>query len=122
MKDGLYNRGAYGLPARSAEAFAGIVELHYARHAHDEHLVETLGTDLLPSSIDIQENDVVEIQVSNGTVAKGIVRYPWDDGRDLCFVLVPYKNTVNHFFVKTVWFNLVSDKHRTLRLQPFSRP
>ena len=122
MKDGLYNRKAYGLPAGAAEAFVGArVELHYAAHAYEESKADLNGVAALPGSIEIIADDVVEVQIERGHPAKAIVRFPYDDVLDLVFVLKPI-SPAGHFFVKTVWFNRADDKHRSLRLAPYARP
>ena len=122
MKDGLYNRGAYGLPAGAAEVFsAPRVELHYGMHAHAESHADRYGVAALPGSIEIIADDVVEVQVEQGEATKAIVRFPYDDKLDLVFVLKSI-SPAGHFFVKTVWFNQASDKHRSLRLAPYSKP
>lgn len=118
MKNGLYNRAAYGLPSGAAERFSGArVELMYGAHAYQESHADRYGIAELPGSIEILPQDVVEVQVENFTPVKAIVRFPYDDR----LVLVPQPNA-RTFFVKTVWFNQASDSHRTLRLAPYSRP
>lgn len=122
MKDGLYNRGAYGLPAGAAEVFAWArAELHYSVHAYAESHADRYGVPALPGSIEVVADDVVEVQVEGGQPVKGIVRFPYDDKLDLVFVL-KVLNRPGEFFVKTVWFNQASDKHRSLRLAPYSKP
>jgi hypothetical protein len=90
-------------------------------HAYAESHADRYGVPALPGSIEIAAEDVVEVQIENGGAAKAIVRFPYDDNMDLVFVLKPI-SPVGHFFVKTIWFNRASDKHRTLRLAPYSRP
>jgi hypothetical protein len=122
MKDGLYNRGAYGLPSGAAERFAApVAELIFGAHAYEESKADRYGVATLPDSIEIAPQDVVEVQVEAGQPAKAVVRFPYDDNLDLVLVLRPNGKS-NRFFVKTVWFNQASDKHRTLRLAPYSRP
>lgn len=122
MKDGLYNRAAYGLPAGAAERFAHpVAELVFGAHAYEESKADRYGVAALPDSIEIALEDVVEVQVENFQPAKAVVRFPYDDVLDLVLVLRP-NGKPNRFFVKTVWFNRADDKHRTLRLAPYSRP
>jgi hypothetical protein len=121
MKDGLYNRGAYGLPSGAAEVFAAtIATLDYANHALEESRADRYGIAELPGSLEIQSGDVVEVEVRGGSPVKAVVRFPYDEKLDLVLVLLP--RTAARYFVKTVWFNQLSDKHRTLRLAPYSRP
>lgn len=124
MKDGLYNRAAYGLPAGAAEVFAHpVANLAYGPHSLAESREDRYGVADLPGSIEILAEDVVEVQVLNGRPIKAVVRFPYDDALDLVLVLVNVSlaNTVN-LFVKTCWFNQASDKHKTLRLAPYSKP
>lgn len=97
-----------------------MVDLHFGPHAMSEAKADRYGVAELPRSIELVAEDVVELEVAAGKVAKLIVRYPYDDQLDLVLVLRPGKNS--EFFVKTCWFNRVSDNHRTLRLAPYSRP
>lgn len=121
MKDGLYNRAAYGLPAGAAERFAGgRVPLVYAAHAYEESKADRYGVAALPDAIEIAHEDVVEVQVDGGQPVKAVVRFPYDDVLDLVLVLKVDQSI--GFFVKTVWFNRADDKHRTLRLAPYSHP
>jgi len=120
MKDGLYNRGVYGLPAGVAEKFvAPVIDLHYARHAYEESKADRYGVPELPSQIELVAQDVVEVLVQLGNVAKLIVRYPYDDKLDLVLVLVPLANAPRNFFVKTLWFRTSIARSR---LAPYSRP
>jgi hypothetical protein len=122
MKDGLYNRKAYGLPAGAAEVFvAPAVDLDYAAHAYAESKADRYGVAELPGSIEVIAGDVVEVEVRGERPVKAVIRFPYDDNLDLVLVLIVLSNR-RSFFVKTVWFNQASDNHRTLRLAPYSRP
>lgn len=120
MKNGLYNVGAYGLPAGAVDRFAApVVSLEYGNHAFRESREDRYGIADLPGSIEIAPEDVVEVLVENFQPAKAVVRFPYDDRMDLVLVVIPRGEKL---FVKTVWFNLASDNHRTLRLAPYSKP
>lgn len=119
MKNGLFNRGAYGLPAGAPEVFAGLHQLIYAKHAAEAVKEEQIRA-ILPRRIVILPEDVVEIEVVNSQPVKAVIRWPWDDHQDLCLVLqTPSKGSA---FVRTVWFNTVTDQHYTLNRSCFARP
>ena len=119
MKDGLYNRGAYGLPAGAAEGLAGSITLEYSAHARQESRADRYGIAELPEGIILEAEDVIEVEVFQSAVCKAVVRFPYDDKLDLVLVVIP---KLTNYFVKTCWFNQASDNHKTLRLAPYSRP
>jgi hypothetical protein len=119
MKNGLFNVGAYGLPAGAAEGLVGRIKLQYGLHAFRASRDDRYGRADLPDEIEPQAGDVVEVEVANGNPVKAVIRYPYDDVLDLVLVVIP---GAFNYFVKTVWFNAASDNHRTLRLAPYSRP
>lgn len=119
FKNGLFNRRAYGLPVGAAEMLAGQIRLSYGLHARIEAHADRYGVAELPEGIEILAEDVVEVQVELGSVSKAVIRFPYDDLLDLVLVVIP---GLQQYFVKTCWFNRVSDNHKTLRLAPYSRP
>jgi hypothetical protein len=123
MRDGLYNRGAYGLPKGSTDDFTGRQFLDYAKHAKDAIKDEIVRAEL-PGQIDIEAGDVVEVTVLNNATVKAVIRWPFDDTQDLCLVIEPARSPAARgtVFVRTVWFNSVSDKHATLNKTVFTRP
>jgi hypothetical protein len=123
MRDGLYNRGAYGLPKGAADTFTGRQFLDYAKHAKDA-IKDELTREGLPGQIDIEAGDVVEVLVLNNDVIKAVIRWPFDDVQDLCLVIEPARSPAARgcVFVRTVWFNAVSDTHAPLNKTVFSHP
>lgn len=119
MKNGLYNRRAYGLPAGAAEGIVGRLKLRYGSHAFRAGRDDRYGLADLPEEIEPVAADVVELEVFSGAVCKAVIRYPYDEELDLVLVVIP---RASDCFVKTVWFNRVSDTHKTLRLAPYSKP
>lgn len=85
------------------------VKLNYSHHAKKESVSDRYGKLNLPEAINLAAFDVIEATVENGEVVKLLLRGTYDNLKDMCLVIIPQK-----MFVKTVWFNLKSDKHRTL--------
>ena len=71
----------------------------------------------LPTSLDIEEAKLIEIEVEANEVIKCVYRTKYDDTLDLIIVLIPQRS-----FVKTVWFNRSDDKHSTLQHWRYSKP
>ena len=82
---------------------------HALRAAQDDRYGEAKT---LPTSIDMAQADLFEIEVEDNKVIKAAVRTHYDDKLDLIVVFMP--ETPDNF-VKTVWFNEKNDRHRTLQ-------
>lgn len=85
-------------------------QLKYGPHARTEALRDRYGNIELPKLFEASEARIIEAEfdVDTKTVVKQVWRQRLDDDRDLVLVIRP------DGFVKTVWVNLRSDKHRTL--------
>lgn len=118
IKDGLFNRRAYGLPAGAAEGLAGNVVLNYSAHARQEAHADRYGVAELPDGIELESQDVVEVEVFQGAVCKAVVRFPYSDDLDLVLVVVP---GIKNYFVKTCWFNRANDNHKSLDRSKYNR-
>jgi len=116
--DGLYHK-EIGFP-RNVQLPQGVYQLNkYSRHAlmaaQDDRYGEAKR---LPTSIDMSQVDLFEIQVENNKVIKAAVRTHYNDKLDLIVVFMPENNN----FVKTVWFNEKTDDHKTLKHWKYDIP
>ena len=116
--DGLFHKDI-GFP--NVKLPEGIYEIkrysqHALRAAQDDRYGEARR---LPTTIDMSQVDLVEIEVENNKVIKAVVRTHYDDKLDLIIVFMPehYQN-----LVKTVWFNEKTDQHRTLQHWKYNTP
>lgn len=114
----LYHREK-GFPEnlRLPRGFRPVMHLRYSAHAKDESKLDRYGKLTLPDVVDVRKGDIFEIGVINGTVTKMAVRFPYNDELDLTIVLNPADG-----FVRTVWANRKSDKHRSLDLSKYAEP
>ena len=87
----------------------GTMLLEYGGHARREAFEDRYGKIDLPTAIDFSQFEVIEVETQGKNVTKVLYRGTLDSRRDLCIVIIPKRR-----FVKTVWVNLKSDKHRTL--------
>ena len=95
--------------------FSPVVKLRYSNHATAEALFDRYGKITLPASVDVRKGDTFEVEATNNVVSKMAVRFPYDATRDIIIVLHPVDG-----FVRTVWFNLKTDKHKTLDRSKYS--
>jgi len=102
--------------------------LTYSQHALYATNNDRYGAIPVFESIPLSQFTLVELGVRYGkrnqfgvtakrTVSKLVVRGKYDENRDVVFVLIPKEN---EYFVKTVWFNLRSDTHKTLRTERYA--
>lgn len=117
--DGLYHR-FLGLPPEAAKLWVGQLNLYYSAHAQKAATEDRYGKVPLFSSVLFEEGDVIEVEVKDGRVIKAVLRVPYDDHRDLVFAILRPDGVAA--YVKTVWFNLASDAHKTLRRELYRRP
>ena len=90
----------------------GRAVLRYTKHARQAARTDRYGEVPLFESVNLDNLDLVEIGAENGQVTKLVLRGGYDTTRDHVLVLVPEDGV---YIVKTVWYNLRTDKHRTLR-------
>ena len=115
MTSSLYHT-EIGFPS-NIELPKGIFNLTYSNHAKRASSDDRYGHMSLPTTLDIEEAKLIEIEIDNDEVIKGVYRTRYDDTLDLIIVLIPQKS-----FVKTVWFNRSDDKHSTLQHWRYSKP
>lgn len=102
--------------------------LHYGRHAEDQAAFDLLGrVKRLPTHYRVVRDEIFEVEVTDNKVTKLGVRltdgFTIANGRvdcDLILILTSCRNDPRAFFVKTVWLNKKSDRHRTLNPSRYS--
>jgi hypothetical protein len=95
----------------------GSFSLDYGRHATQESIRDRYGIINPPKYIDTRNAKVIEVETCGGIIQKILYRMPLDATRDVCIVVIPRTRYV--WFVKTLWVNLRSDKHKTLRRERY---
>jgi len=118
----LYNARAFGLP--EFQINARHMRLRYSRHAviRLEHYNRDIGTRYgeveAPSTIDMQDIDIVEMETTpDGLPVKIVGRYAIDPNRDLVLIIVLRNSTV-----KTMWVNERNDQHYSLNKKGYDKP
>lgn len=108
-----------GFPAdvKMPRGFHPVITLRYGPHANEESMRDKYGNIRLPKRVDVRRGEIFEIGVRNNVVSKLGVRFSYDDTRDLILIINPADG-----FVRTVWFNLKGDKHRTLDRSKYTKP
>jgi hypothetical protein len=108
----LYHREVFWPYRVEKQIPIGIQSLTYSKHAIREANSDRYGTIKLPVAVDMSNAYVFEAEVNQrGEVSKVVFRVQLDPQRDLVIVGIP-RSTM---FVKTVWVNLRTDNHKTLR-------
>lgn len=97
--------------------FSPVLKLRYSSHARDEAASDRYGNLELPPVVDLRKGQVVEISVVGNTVVKMVVRFPYDDKKDLVLVIQPADG-----FVRTVWANEKNDQHKSLNRNKYVDP
>ncbi len=87
---------------------SGIFKLIYSYHAIKASENDRYGKIQLPTILDVDSALLVEMEVVDGVMVKGVYRVPYDHQCDLIIVMLVDGK------VKTVWLNYNSDKHCTL--------
>lgn len=113
MKNGKYHK-EFGIPTEAVSLFTGFLPLQYGPHAQQAAMADLYGQVAMPAAIAPTPEQVIEVEVQDGFVEKGVVRLPWDDGKDLILVINAPRGQPRRF-VRTVWWNRKRDTHRTLR-------
>lgn len=92
--------------------------LIYSKHALQAANTDRYGEMKLPYLVIIPRDYIVEVETEdNIKVDKIVFRVPYEykEDLDLCLVVVP-----DTHFVKTVWFNKITDTHTTLDKRKYS--
>lgn len=97
--------------------FTPVMDVTYSSHAKEEATKDIYGKIGLPHRIDVRKAQTVEIGVRGNVVSKLVLRFSYDDTRDIVMVLLPDRG-----FVKTVWLNEKSDQHKMTNLSRYADP
>jgi hypothetical protein len=84
-------------------------------HAEKAAAEDRYGVIAIPSRVAFSGKNVIEAEVVDKKLTKVLLRLEYDETRDLIMAL-----SVPDFRVKTVWFNLKSDIHSTLRRELYN--
>lgn len=109
LKDGTYHKDVY-LPLSPSFSLLP----RYSRHAQDAASNDRYGKLDLPKVLSTQDSELIELEVVNGKAHKALLRKSYDSKRDLCVVVL-----IETGLVKTVWCNLKSDLHKTLKVERY---
>ena len=118
MKDGTYHK-KFGFPTDALIHWVGRFDLAYSEHALRAAKTDRYGEVPLYDWAEFEAIDVVEVTVENGAAVKAVLRAPLDY-RDIVFVLAKIPGSKS-LLVKTVWFNLHTDQHKTLNERAYVR-
>ncbi|KVP97788.1 hypothetical protein WJ96_04260 [Burkholderia ubonensis] len=97
----------------------GVVRLRYSRHAQYAACDDRYGdlSRYLTPYMDFDEAEIVEVELDvEGQISKRVARFQVDE--DLVLVVVAQTDG----FVRTVWGNLISDRHSTLDRRKYVQP
>lgn len=92
--------------------------LTYGTHALRAAKTDRYGEMKLPQRVVIPNTYIIEVETSNDIDVDKIVfriPYEYEESLDLCLVVIPKTQ-----FCKTVWFNHVTDTHKTLDKKKYS--
>ena len=115
MTSNLYH-SELGFPT-NIELPKGIFNLNYSHHAQTASYDDRYGQMSLPTTLDVNDAQLIEIEVEDNEVVKGVYRTSYNTDLDLIIVMIPQRS-----FVKTVWFNKTTDTHKTLQAWKYKRP
>jgi len=96
---------------------SGVFNLSYSYHAKNASYDDRYGQMSLPNTLNVDNAKLIEIEVEDNQVVKGVYRTNYSDDLDLIVVMIPQTS-----FVKTVWFNKTTDTHKTLQTWKYDRP
>lgn len=96
------------MPAKVRDMKEISFTLRPTAHAENAARNDRYGKLTIPASIRFAGKDIVEAEMTGGAVTKLVVRIPYDSTRDAIYVILPNGT------LKTVWFNLSNDLHKTL--------
>ena len=118
MKNQTIYHYTMGLP-KGFDSNVGTVPLRYTRHAVEASQNDKYGPIKLPACLDTAAALCIEVYLQDGAVSKLVYRVTQSGPTDLVFVVVPDGRA---FKVLTVWKNLKSDRHETLKSWKYARP
>lgn len=114
----------------------GRYDLEYSRHALEASLDDRYGKIPQLKTLSVDHMKIIELGVQDGRVSKILYRGTLScmechqnktpqsscphPKRDMCIVVIP--KAKQPWYVKTVWINLQSDKHKTLDESKYQKP
>ena len=107
----LYHREIF-MPSIVRELPPRTLRPEVTAHAKKAAASDRYGALNIPASVTFKGSDVVEAEFTDKKLSKLVVRLPYDATRDAIYAIGFDSGRV---FLKTVWFNLKSDGHATLR-------
>lgn len=116
MRNGLYHKEIGLLPWMVEPWCSRDLELVYSEHAKQAADNDRYGSVPRLDIAAFAQHEVIEVEFQDGDPVKAVLRIPCDNrpGLDMILVLLAPELS-GKALVKTVWFNLHSDKHATLR-------
>jgi hypothetical protein len=115
----------------------GRKKLEYSRHALEASMDDRYGKIPKLTTLSVDHMKIIELGVQNNKISKILYRgtlscidchqnkLPQADcphpKRDMCIVVIPRPGD-QPWYVKTVWINLQSDKHKTLDETKYEKP
>lgn len=114
----LYHRDVF-MPRRIRESFLqltrnghGIQVLIASCHAENAAKNDRYGVIDLPSQMTFDTMEIIEIEHDGKKCVKAVIREVGQE-KNIVFVVMPI--CLGQWLIKTVWYNLASDKHHTLK-------
>lgn len=108
-----------GLP-KGIESFFGKKYIFtFSTHAKQACRNDRYGFIIPPTTVTVTPENLIEVEVTDGVVAKLLIRQQYDKNADISIAFIPEGQ---HGFVKTLWLNLNSDKHFTLDKTKYVKP
>ncbi len=92
------------------------VRLKYSPHALKASTTDRYGVIILPQSLMIKRDEVIELETVDNKLNKLVLRRPYCEKYDLIVVLL-----VKEKKVKTVWLNDKNDIHQTLNEELYEK-
>ena len=106
----LYHKDVF-LPRRIRVSVpSGIQKLQYSPHAINAAKSDRYGVIPLTDTVDFGTLEIVEVEHNGRQLVKAVLRENGQE-KNRVLVVMPIRG---EWLVKTVWFNLANDKHRTL--------
>ena len=109
-----------GFPKSAESLYGKKFKLVYSIHAKLACINEKYGVlDKPPFEIILNKDNLIEVELTNNLISKIVVRLPYDDIKDVALAIIPEDNIGA---VKSIWANLKTDKHFTLKKELYNKP
>lgn len=110
----LYHRDVF-MPEIVKNAPSMTLCLRMTRHAEEASHTDRYGHLAIPSSITFTGKDIVEAEYIDGRINKIVIRLKYNDKLSAVYVCL-LDGTL-----KTVWFNMTDDDHKTLDRSKYAK-